>query len=270
MIGAMQVLAPTFAVVIALAAVPSFAAAPSPAPTPFPIGTLAPFGAPTPAPAFSLPEIGHVRSATPACAVMRDLIIPSFAAARRADARFALTRPKLPQYAALVDDPEHRTDIYRESALARIDSDADALLKETLIINKALGDPRISADSKDPQVMAERKALQELYDTEKVRANLLTEFVIRQKVAIATNGIDTTNQAFGTRNSNMQQPQAPLTAPPMPDPTLTAPPGMPLLNGNDLADRQQISQWGADLTAAVAYSENRAAKTFLPIAQSCR
>jgi hypothetical protein len=259
MIATMLVHVSSIALALALASVPS------PGPTPFPIGTLEPFGAPSP-----LPEIGRVRSAKPACAVMRDLIIPSFAAARRADARFAQTRTKLPQYAVLIDDPEHRTDIFRESALTRIDSDADALLKETLIINKALGDPRISAESKDPDVMAERKALQQLYDTEKVRANLLTEFVIRQRAAIATNGIDTTDTAFGSR-SPLQQPQGPpLTPPPMPDPSMTAPPGMPLMMGNDLADQQQMRQWGNDLSAAVARSENGAAKTFLPIAQGCR
>jgi hypothetical protein len=51
---------------------------------------------------------------------------------------------------------------------------------------------------------------------------------------------------------------------------MTAPPGMPLMMGNDLADQQQMRQWGNDLSAAVARSENGAAKTFLPIAQGCR
>ncbi|MBV9409392.1 MAG: hypothetical protein JO164_11260, partial [Candidatus Eremiobacteraeota bacterium] len=84
------------ALVVALAA--------APVPTPFPLGTLVPFGSPnasTPAP---LPEIGRVRSTSPACTVMRDLIMPSVNAALRADARFAETRKRLPNYAVLIDD----------------------------------------------------------------------------------------------------------------------------------------------------------------------
>jgi len=257
MIRAMQVLVlvPLVALVVALAGEPS------PGPTPFPIGTLAPFGA-TPAPLTTLPNIGHVRTATPACAAMRDLIIPSFAAARVADARFAQTQVKLPQYADLIDDPLHRADIYRESALSRIDQDADALLNQALVLNRALGDPRLSAKSTDPDVIAERKALQQLYDAEKTRANLLTEFVMRQRVAIAKAGIDTSTDAFA-------KPIGPPTYQPVPIPILTAPPGMPLLVGNNLSDRNQARQWGADLTANVAYNENQAAKTFLPIARAC-
>jgi hypothetical protein len=114
--------------------------------------------------------------------------------------------------------------------------------------------------------MAERKALQQLYDTVRTRANTLTEFVMRQRVAIAKNGIDTSTDAFGSRDV---QP-TPSTIRQLPNPALTAPPGMPVLGGNDLSDREQIRQWATDMNAAVAYSENRAAKTFLPIAQSCR
>jgi hypothetical protein len=252
MSAAMQV----FVSSVVLAATIVVAAVPSPAPTPFPIGTLVPFGS-SPAPLTTLPNIGHVRSATPACAAMHDLIIPSFAAARIADARFAQTQVRLPQYADLVDDPLHRADIYRESALNKLDQDADVLLNQALVLNRALGDPRLSEKSTDPEVVAERKALQQLYDAEKTRANLLTEFVTRQRVAIAKAGIDTSTKDYS-------KPQA---APPIP--VLTAPPGMPLLVGFNLSDKNQINKWGADLTANVAYNENQAAKTFLPIARAC-
>ncbi|HEX3466610.1 MAG TPA: hypothetical protein VHT05_00760 [Candidatus Elarobacter sp.] len=237
-------------------------AAAEPAATPFPIGTLAPFGA-TPAPLSSLPNIGRVRANSPACAAMRDLIIPSFVAARQADARFAQTQVRLPQYADLIDDPLHRADVYRESALAKLDQDAGELLRDALIVNKALGDPRLSAEQTDPDVVAERKALEQLYDAEKTRANLLNEFVMRQRNAIATAGIDTSANDYAAPNG-----QAP-TEQPHPSPVLTAPPGMPVLIGNNLSDRSQARQWGADLTANVAYNEDQAAKTFLPIARGC-
>ena len=257
MIDAMQLPAFLFACTLALAAIPS------PGPTPFPLGTFQPSGTPTSSP---LPEIGRVRSSRPACVAMRELVIPSFAAAQRSDARFAETRVRLPEYARLADDPEHRTDIFRESALAKLDGDADDLLKEALEINKALGDPRLSADSKDPEVMAERKALQQLYDTVRTRANTLTEFVTRQKAAIARNGIDTTaGDAFGGRGQS-----SPVAAPYQPAPALTAPPGMPVLGGNDLSDREQMREWAGNMNRAVAYSENQAAKVFLPIAQRCK
>ena len=250
--------------VLALASVAS--PVPRPTPTPFAIGTFSPDATPGP-PAPQLPEIGRVRSATPACAAMRDLIIPSFAASRRADARFAETQKRLPNYVEIADDPEHRTDVYRESALSRLDQDATALLQEALMLNKALGDPRLSAEQKDPEVSAERRALQQLYESQMTRANLLTEFVTRQRVAIAKNGIDTGTSAFGVRH-------APSTAAPLrteqPIPALTAPPGMPVLGGIDLSDKQQIDQWAGEIQTFVRSGENQAAKVFLPIAQRCR
>jgi hypothetical protein len=123
------------------------AAAASPTASPFPLGTFDPRPQ-TPAPAF--PNIGRVRSLAPACASMRDLVIPSLAAAQRADARFVETRKRLPMYADVVDDPEHRTGVAREFALSKLDADATALLKEALVINRALGDPRLSKTSNDP------------------------------------------------------------------------------------------------------------------------
>ncbi|MDB5092226.1 MAG: hypothetical protein JWO85_327, partial [Candidatus Eremiobacteraeota bacterium] len=212
------------------------------------------------------PNIGRVRTLTPACASMRDLVIPSFAAARRADARFAETLKRLPMYAEVADDPEHRTDVFRESALAKLDSDATALLKETLVINRALGDPRLSKDSNDPAVLAERAELQRVYDAQSARANLLEEFVMRQRVAIAKNGIDD-NHAFASRlNADTATPMA---APYAPDPTQTASPNMPPLNGNSMSDKRIMDEWARGISSGIRASENRAAKTFLSIAKSC-
>ncbi len=256
-----HVLATTAALAIA------FATVPTPKPTPFPIGTLQPFGtettpAPAPPPASGLPEIGRVRAATPACAAMRDLVIPSFAAARRADVRFAQTRVRLPQYVEYMSDPEHRTDVFRESALAKLDADASAILNETLVLNRALGDSRFKNPT-DPQVAAEKAQLQQLYNTQQARANQLQEFVTRQRVAIAKNGIDD-DSAF-----QRKAPQG-ITPPTEPIPALTAPPGMPVLSGRiAMADKAVINDWSGQMIAAVRASENQAAKTFLPIAHSC-
>ena len=141
--------------------------------------------APTPSPAAGgLPEIGRVRSATPACTVMRDLVIPSFAAARRADARFAETRKRLPDWGELAADAAP-DDPMRQSALAKLDADATKLLGEALVINRALGDPRLAADSTDPVVREERRELQQLYDTQKTRANILWEYVMRKNIAMS-------------------------------------------------------------------------------------
>ena len=127
-----------FALVLALAATAAAQAPPTPAP--------APEGSP-------LPEIGRVRATAPACAAMRDLIMPSFAAARRADARFEQTRVHLPQYVEIVADKEHKSDVFRSSMLARLDAEASQILSETLVINKALGDPRMK-DTRDPAIAA--------------------------------------------------------------------------------------------------------------------
>jgi hypothetical protein len=243
----------------------AFAATPAPQPTPFPLGTLQPFGTqtPAPAPASNLPEIGRVRASTPGCAAMRDLIIPSFAAARRADVRFAQTRVRLPQYIDFADDPEHSTDIFRESALAKIDADATAILNETLVLNKALGDPRFKNPS-DPQVATEKAQLEQLYEMQQARANQLQEFVMRERNVVARNGLEDSG-AFRGRNQPATYPSN------APAPAVTAPPGMPVLNGKiAMADKNTINDWSGSMAAAVRASENQAARIFLPIAYGCR
>ena len=269
--GMLKVLAASIAAgAVALAAAGAAAqTAPKPNATPFPLGTLQPFGSATPgAPAPSLPNIGRTRSVTPACAAMRDLIVPSFAAALRADKRFTETRKRLPNYADIVDDPEHAHDAFRQQVLQKLDSDASNLLQEAKVLNDALGDARLSADIKDPQVVAERRALQQLYDAQMTRANLLNEFVIREHVASARDGMED-NGAFRARGAAPQT-ISQLRTPTNPIPAMTAPPGMPLRNGIALADKNTMADWGASLQTFVRTNENQAAKTFLPIANSCR
>ena len=220
-----------------------------------------PVASPSPA-AAGLPEIGRVRSTTPACAVLRDLVIPSFAAAVRADARFAETRKRLPNFGELsaearADDP------MRQSALAKLDADATKLLGEALIINRALGDPRLAADSTDPVIVEERRQLQQLYDTQKTRANILWEFVMRKNIAMskAQFAEDTT---IGGRNQALPQ-----NADDVPDRSLVVLPGMPTESRIGFANRQRFEEWGTAIAAGIRVSENAAAKAFLPIAQRC-
>jgi hypothetical protein len=241
--------------------------APKPTATPFAIGTFGPL-LPPDAPIFSpLPTIGRTRGVNRACAAMRDLVVPSFAAALRADQRFAETRKRLPNYAEIVNDPSHQDDGFRQMLLSKLDADASTLLQEALVLNKALGDPRIAADVTDPQVMAERRSLQQLYEAQKIRANLLNEFVMREHVATAKNGIDD-DSAFRSRSSTNYT--GGVSPPPIPIPALTAPPGMPLRSGNSMADRNSLQDWGTSLATYVRTNENQAAKTFFTIAQTCK
>ena len=260
MIEGMQLLAT--ALVLALAAVP----APKPTPTPFAIGSFSPSATPGP-PDAPLPEIGRVRSTTPACAAMRDLVIPSFAAAQRADAKFAETRKRLPTYADLRDDPEHKDDVYRESALHKLSQDVAGLLQESIVINRALGDPRLSADATDPQVLAERAQLQQLYAMQQARANLLNQFVQREQVAMSRGQLKQSD-AFGSRNANAQPAFTGFPEARLPD--QKAPEGMPLFSGIPLADKRVATDWGTEIAVAIRASENAAAKTFLTITRTCR
>jgi hypothetical protein len=259
----------TAAAAVAISATGAFAQqAPKAAATPFAIGTFGPLLPPeAPVVGSPLPNIGRTRSVNRACAAMRDLIVPSFAAAVRADVRFAETRKRLPNYTDIANDPSHRDDGFREMLLTKLDADASTLLQEALVLNKALGDPRIAADVGDPQVMAERRSLQQLYEAQKVRANLLNEFVMRERAASAKQGIDD-NSAFRSRaTTNFSGGVSP---PPLPVAALKQPPGMPLRSLNAMADKNAVTDWGASLATYVRKNENEAARTFYSIAQSCR
>jgi hypothetical protein len=213
----------------------------------------------------SLPEIGRVRSTVPACAALRDLVLPSFSAAQRADARFLETRVRLPQYAEIAADPEHHNGVFRDSALAKLDADATAMLNEAQYLDKALRDPRLK-DSSDPQVVAERSGLQQLYDVQKARANQLQEFVMRERIATVRNGMEDSG-ALGGKHRPASVNADP---PPAPPPVLNAPRGMPRLTGvNALVDKASLNEWSLNMAAAVRVGENLAAKSFLPIAKSC-
>jgi hypothetical protein len=231
-------------------------------------------GASSPEPAPSdLPEIGHTKSTTPACAVMRDLVIPSFAAARRADARFAVTQTRLPRYAEARADVKNDRNTagtdnqivegLQESLLSQIDQDAANMLGYAAFIGKALGDPRLAADSKDPDVQEERAQLQALYAVQQSRAAALAELAARDRVKLTTS-------QMGAARIKGKMAEATVSDAASPQPFETAAPAMPNFSGNSFADKQRMSAWTRDMAKAVADAENRAAKSFLPLAQRCR
>jgi hypothetical protein len=252
----MELHASSLALAVALG---TLAAAPPPSPDPVATETSGP--------ALQIPEIGRTRATSPACAAMRDLVIPSFAATQRADARFVETRKRFPQYVDIMDDKENSTSVFRQMVIAKLDADASALLREALVLNRALGDPRLAADSKDPQVLTERAQLQQLYEMQSARANLLTEYVTRERIATATHGMEDNGALRGRLAPAARIPDIP-TGPALP--ATTAAPGMPLLTGNALADKEALAGWGTSIARAVRASENQAAKAFIAVAQQCR
>jgi hypothetical protein len=235
---------------------------------------------PEPAPSGEpLPEIGRTRANSPACAAMRDLVVPSFAAAQRADARFAETRKRLPRYAQFAADAGSERirgrnvgtgGAFRESELARLDSDAARLLQEAGVIKKLIADPRLAADSKDPQIQAERAQLEQLYEMQQRRAALLSEFVQRESTNLGKRNVGMEDKG-GLDGKFAPAARNPDPSPqPIPLADTNGPRGMPLLSGLDIADRSRLAEWGDQIAAAVRASENEAAKTFLAIAQACR
>jgi len=144
--------------------------------------------------------------------------------------------------------------------------DTASILRETDAIQRLLDDPRLNAASTDPTVSEERDQLNRVLAAQQARANALSQLVLRESTFLATHLVGWEDPlALATMGIKPA-----LDAPPRPAPKFTAPPGMPLLNGFDAADRSRADQWGAALTNIVRTSEEQAAKTFLPLAQGCQ
>lgn len=229
-------------------------ATPAPGLTPAPSATVAPDTT------LALPEIGRVKAVGQSCAVLRDLVIPSFNAARRADARFAIAGSKLPEYARVVDESDSRFGIQREMLLSRIGQQVSNMLEDNLTISRALGDPRF-ARAADAQVLAERDGLQQIFNAQSERAARLSEFVQRESVAIARGEIAGNSMTDSNRS----------TPTPTPAPGYSNPPdGQPAMRGISLGDERSMREWTAGIDASIRMSENGAAKTFLAVASDCR
>ena len=230
-----------------------------------------------PAPAASasaspdLPEIGRTRATTTACAFMRDVVVPAFAAAQRANAKFGAARTALPIYIQLKADyrsqrvPIKSDGNMLEAQYNRLSVETASVLRETDTIRKLLDDSRMTASSSDPTVRAEREQLERVYAAQQARAAALSELMLRESTWLSLHMVgweDPLAIAVMTLPRN-------LDAPPRPAPKFTAPPGMPLLNGFDTADRARVNEWTAAMTSIVHSTEEQAAKTFLPLAQGC-
>jgi len=249
----------------------------------------------SPAPAATaagdLPEIGRVKSRVLSCVALQELVVPSFAAALRADKQFTQAAPQFASYAEAKDsattlptnvkkangapmktkliaaDPDSATP---EMYLARLDKALATMQQEVLTISKALGDPRIAADITDPAVQAERAQLQVLYAAQVTRIATLQEFLERQRMNRAITDKTLTDQSvFSSAGVNMDDLQA-AGADALAsghDPLLG---GQPMINGLALNDKQSVADWTTGMARGVHNYENVAAKTFLDIGKNCK
>jgi hypothetical protein len=241
--------------------------------------------------AGDLPEIGRVKSKVPSCVALQELVIPSFAAALRADKQFTQAAPQFASYAEAKDsattlptnvkkangspmktkliaaDPDSATP---EMYLARLDKALATMQQEVQVISKALGDPRIAADVTDPAVQSERSQLLVLYAAQMTRIATLQEFLERQRMNRAITDKTLTDQSvFSSAGVNMDDLQA-AGADALAsghDPLLA---GQPMINGLALNDKQTVSDWTTGMARGVHNYENVAAKTFLDIGKNCK
>jgi hypothetical protein len=236
-----------------LGAVPAAVVAQVPATGPVLAATPAPVSSAVPA---DLPEIGRVRSLTPACAAMRDLVIPAFVASQGVSKKFDETAPFFPRYIETIEDEKDNTAL-RDMLLSRMGQNVSLMMRDSQKIAQALGDPRLSPNSKDPAIVEERKQLDLLYDVQMDRANILNEFLIRQNVAIGRSEFSDMSAFASTKSPGGTQDLTPQ-ATPTPVEYDRRRFGQPVLDGkNGFADKQ------AKLAA------NIAAKGLLPIAKGC-
>ncbi|MBV9438966.1 MAG: hypothetical protein JOZ24_03125 [Candidatus Eremiobacteraeota bacterium] len=213
----------------------------------------------------TLPEIGRVRSTRPGCIAIRDLVVPSFSSALKADELYATTVvPRLDKYAEINADPN--AGVSRTAALHNLDRNVSTMLERAREIGRALGDPRVAASVGDPEVLQVRSALQTLFAAQIARAGALSQFVQRETQKDSLAGIGSTNAFNGSPDTG--------GAPAIPDVASTPLPGMPILHGAagglPLADRNNMNDWATAVRVQTRARENQAAKTFYTIAQSCR
>ncbi len=218
---------------------------------------------PTPSP---LPEIGRTRSTSRACTAYRELVMPSLSAVLRADARFGQARDHLSAYGERLDDTFHEGGALSR-ALDLIDRDGLAMLQETLVLNRALGDRRL-ADPSDPQLREERTALQQLYDAESDRAWLLVNFSRSAKFRqLRLVGSKDPFTAVGPNAGDAGPDQG---ATPAPDPKPTADNGFPQLSGIGQADKRALAGWSTELGETVRSAELGVAPALVSLSRGCR
>ncbi|GAC1573893.1 MAG: hypothetical protein NVS3B7_05520 [Candidatus Elarobacter sp.] len=244
---------------LALAASPKPAAAPNPF-------TLEPSAAPSPA-GLSLPSIGRTHVASPACAAHRDVVLPSLGAAMHADTRFVQAKDHLTQYASHADDAI-TWGVIRSKLLHDIDRDALAMLDDSLVMGRALGDPRLSQRSTDSQIVAPRDALPQIYDAHNARAWLLFKFSKTKQLA-ALRDLGAGNP-FGS--AGLSAKTSSDDAPKVPDPKALPTPddGYPLQSGFAIADRRSVESWTSEVAREVKAVEVSAVPALVAVSHACR
>jgi hypothetical protein len=227
---------------------------------------------PAPEPSAStLPEIGRTRATPAACAVMRDVVLPSFAASRGADAKFGELQTGLPVFLQLKSDyfgqrTEVKTDgVFLEAQFSHLDVGLTGLLQQLEKMRKLLDDPRI-AGSTDPAVIAQRERLERLYAAQSARAALTYAFLQRQSAFLNKHLVGFEDPVAIW---NINQPKRPEDGWVNAAPKVKAPPGMPVMTGFAAEDKVRIHEWTAALANVVTLNEDAAARAAAPLAQSC-
>jgi hypothetical protein len=222
-----------------------------------------PEASPTAAPS-ALPEIGRTRATRSACAVLRDLIDPSIAAAGRADKRFEEARPLLANY---VKKLEEKDPVGRLFLLHQIESAYLAAVDQRLAISRALGDPRIDASVTDPEVVALRKALQTLEDGQLAQIQTLGVWTIKARVDYGGRLGPATMEKSGKSNYD---PFAggdpdPMYSPPSPSDLK----GTLELTGDGATDARRVMQYTGAVAAFNADHEASVHRTIAAAAVGC-
>ena len=231
-------------------------------PPPFTVDT------PTPAPAAAvpLPEIGRTRSNSRACTAYRDLVVPSLSAVLNADARFVKAREHIATYADHLDD-KYASAALKTRGLDEIDRDGLAMLKETLVLNRALGDSRLN-NANDPQIQAERATLEQLYEAQSARAWTLVNFSRAAKYGNLRN-LGSRDPSTGVGMSASAQ-DADAGPSPAPNARPTAENAFPQLSGIPIDDKRALEGWGTNLGDQVRTAEVGVAPTLVSLSRGCR
>ncbi|HEX3466071.1 MAG TPA: hypothetical protein VHS78_18630 [Candidatus Elarobacter sp.] len=228
--------------------------------------------APSASPAEQLPEIGRTRATPYACAVLRDLVVPSLAADQRADVKFGELQNRLPDYLQLKADyfgqrTEQKTDgVFLEAQFSHLDVGLTGLLQQLETMRKLLDDPRI-ASSTDPAVVAQRERLEQLYAAQHARAVLLYAYLQRQSALLNKHLVGWEDP---TAIAKINIPKKPEDEYKSRTPQLSAPLGMPVPSGSVAEDKSRVRNWTAAMAYVVGLNEQNVARAVAPLQQSCR
>lgn len=219
-----------------------------------------------------LTEIGRIKAVTPACAVMRDVTIPAFRAALNADHWMTVATPVLLEYTRILASSHKYGDGWMDGGARKwrqhqLGQASTNMLVNTVAISDALGSSKMTPANTDPDVQAQRAALQILYDDEHERAVSLWRFQFLRAIDTSPGGDGDAN-AFAPRDTMNT-----LASRPLPTPVPTALPtvaGLPSGNGNLPADTAAMRAATLARTSAGRRAEEAAAKFLFPIAERCR